>query len=540
MPTRHFDAVVIGGGHNGLVAAAYLGRAGLSVLLLEARDRLGGPCGSFDFLPGYRTAFSNSPGSLEATIVEELDLASFGLRFVRTDPTVIHPFPSGAFVGWRDRERVSGQFERFAPGEAARYHALMGSLEDLATRLGISIFEAPPGLDAIEGRLKSDADKALFRRVFRGSLAELLHESLRSDEAKALLAIIALNTNLATPSMPGTAVGLMLRPFSLVSSPDPVGGDDARRLPLRGSTGLPVGGMGAIVDALAACCRKYGVVIRTGTRATQVRPLDDSLLAVSASSGDEFRASTVISAINPRVAFRDLLDDQSMDPALRVAVARQPIHGSAFKLVLALDRLPHYAGLPPEVTAAEAARCQFRIAPSLAYIEAAGRDGIEGRYSSGPLMWGLIPSATSPELAPPGKHLLSVNIWHAPYRAPSDAVNLELERFADRSVELLAAYMPDLPEIILDRAIMGPAAIEAELGLVESNIAHGDMLPDLLFGQRPHALLNDYRTPLAGFYLTGGGTWPGGYVTCIPGRNASQTVLADMHRYPVKRKVSGR
>ena len=523
--TLHFDAIVIGGGHNGLVAAAYLGRAGLKVAVLEARSILGGPCGTFEFLPGYRASFANSPGSLEPRLVRELDLADHGLRFIATDPTVVHPVPGGCFVGWRDRDRVAAQLEAFAPGEAARYFGLLAALEELARHLGASMFAPSPDLDSMARRVPRSSAR-LFERVFHGSLTQLLNEELRSPEAKALLGMVALNATLAPPSAPGTAVGLMLRPISLASTP-PTSADDPRRVALRGSTGLPAGGMGAIAEALTSACRNAGVDIRPSTPAVRVLHRDGAVTGVVTDSGETFKASTIVSAINPRTLFASLLDETAVSPFLKQQMAAVPMRGSAFKIVLALDGVPGYAGLPPDLPAADAARVQLRVAPSLDYIERAVTEAISGRPSSAPIMWGLIPTLTSPELAPPGRHILSVNVWHAPYHLAEGDWRIERERFGQRCIDTLAAYMTDLRSRIVGHRFMDPVELEAELGLVQSNITHGDMLPAQLFGSRPHPSLHDYRTPLKGLYLSGSGTWPGGYVTGIPGHNAGEAVLAD-------------
>ncbi|WP_210486513.1 phytoene desaturase family protein [Microvirga antarctica] len=523
---HRFDAIIVGGGHNGLIAAAYLGRAGLKVAVLESRETLGGPCGTYEFMPGYRTAFTNSPGSFEPRFIQELDLASFGLTFVRTDPTVVHPFPSKTFIGWRDRDRIAAQLDHFAAGEAARYFAFLSKLETLGQHLGTSLFAPSPDLATIARHLPREQE-SLFNRVFFGSLRQILDEELRSEEAKALLGMVALNATFTPPSAPGTAVGLMMRPLSLASSPA-LDQDDPRRAALRGSTGLPLGGMGAIIDALEACCRHHGVHIATGARVAQVLHRDGRVTGVALAGGDEYTAPVVVSAINPRTLFADLLDDEAVGADIRHEVAAVPMRGSAFKLVLALDGLPHYAGLPADVSSEQAAAVQFRIAPSVDYIEKAVADGLGGRSSREPIMWGLIPSVTSPGLAPEGHHLLSVNVWHAPYDLREGDWSTERDVFGQRCIDTLTQFMPDLKDCIVDHRFVDPVTLQDELGLVHANITHGDMLPGALFGARPHRAAHDYRTPLKGFYLSGAGTWPGGYVTGIPGFNASNAVINDL------------
>lgn len=527
--SRPYDAIVIGAGHNGLVAAAYLGQKGLRVALLEARRSLGGPCGTFEFMPGYRTSLTNSPGSLEPRVVQELELARFGLRFVQTDPSVVHHFGDHCFVGWRDRGRVAAQFDRFAAGEADRYARLMAKLEELGRQLvraGVSVYSSPPNLVELARRLP-DEHQRLFERVFFGSLQQLLDDELASDEVKAILGMVALNATLAPPSASGTAVGLMMRPISLASMP-PVDATDPRLATLRGSTGLPVGGMGAIVDALEACCKSHGVDIFTSMQVAQVLHAAGHATGAVTLNGDEFHAATVISAINPKTLFGTLLDDEAVGAEIRRDLENLPMRGSAFKLVLALDGLPRYTGLPAEAVTQNAIACQFRYGASLAHIEQAVADGLRGVCAREPLLWGLMSSVTSPGIAPPGRHLLSVNAWHAPYALSEGQWDTEKDKFGKRCIETLSQFMPDLEQRIVGHRFLSPLELESEFGLVRSNITHGDMLPSALFGHRPHHAANDYRTPLAGLYLSGSGTWPGGYVTGIPGFNASHLVMTDM------------
>ncbi|MFE0424467.1 phytoene desaturase family protein [Streptomyces sp. NPDC058953] len=287
--------------------------------------------------------------------------------------------------------------------------------------------------------------------------------------------------------------------------------------------------MSAIVDALAGACREHGVDLRTGTPVARVLHGPDGVGGVITPTGEEFRAPRVISTVNPHHLFRDLLADGAMDPGIRDTVLAEPMRGSAFKVVLEVDSLPPYAGLPKDADPETVRACQFRFGSSPRTIENAITEALAGRTGDEILMWGLTPTLTSPALTPGTTHLISLNAWHAPYQpqdGPWDAARTE--HFGYRCVAQLGLLMPGIADRIVAHRFMNPVEMAAELGLAGSNITHGDMLPAGLFGARPHPALADHRTPLPGFYVGGSGTWPGGYVTGTPGRNTAAAVLRDL------------
>ncbi|MBI3706699.1 MAG: NAD(P)/FAD-dependent oxidoreductase, partial [Proteobacteria bacterium] len=411
-----FDVAIVGGGHNALVCAGYLAGAGLQVVVLERSPRLGGPVAKVEFLPGYHCSFSNSPGSLEPKIARDLELERHGLHFKTQDPMLVHPLADGRlFVGWRERARNAAQLEAFAPGEAARYDDLFKYVQDFADKLGISLFRPPPTLHELVRNLTALADQEAFARLFFGSVRDLFEEFMLADETKAVLGPISTVGGLAAPGTPGTPLNLLMRPLSLASlAVDP--GYDPRRMPLRGSTGLPVGGMGAIPESMAACARSRGVVLRAATLVTRILIRDGAARGVVTASGEEIEAPIVVSAVNPRITVLDLIEDHPDWRDLKAKMARKRMAGKAYKLVLALDGMPRYAAARSDEEAALLSSAQFRIAPSLDYVEAAHTDMLQGRLSHQPVIWGLCPSMTSPVLAPPGKHVLSLNVGNAPYR----------------------------------------------------------------------------------------------------------------------------
>lgn len=521
------DIIIVGAGHNGLVAACYLAEAGLKVLVLEATDRLGGPVATVEFMPGYFSAISNSPGSLEPKIVEDLGLEALGLRFVRPDPTLVQPIAdSGLYIGWRDPVRNNAQIEAFAAGEAQRYARFFKYLQDFADRLGISLFQPPPTLQHLVRNLTRLEDQEAFSRLLFGSVRDLMNEFELAPQTQALIAPLAVVGGQVSPASPGTPFNLLMRPLSIASIRSGFD-NDPRRIPLRGSTGLPVGGMGAIVAAMRTSLERNGGLIRLNERVDLFRIRGGRISGVVTANGEEIHAPIVISAINPRTT-ANLLDDGADWGNLHGKLKRKPMRGRAFKIVLALEGMPRYALARSDEEAALLSSAQFRIAPSLDYLEEAHSDMLLGRLSEKPVLWGLCPSMTSPDLAPAGKHVLSINIGNAPYHLRQGNWSTQRDIFAKRAIAALSEWMPNLPDLISDYRCIDPVEFEQRYGLVEANITHGDTLPWNSFWMRPMAGLHAYRTPTEGLYLSGNGTWPGNYVSGIAGHNTAKAVLGDL------------
>lgn len=527
--SRNFDVIVVGGGHNGLVAAGYLSGAGLRVLVLEGRPALGGPAGRYEFMPGYFGSVTNSPGSLEPKVTRDLELEQHGLSFFRPACSLVHPFEDGrAFVAWRDKARTSALFESYRTGESDRYDRFHRYLGAFAERLGISLFAPPPTLNELVANLHTDADQEAFSRIMFGSASELFEEFELAEQIKAILGPLSVVSGQAAPSTPGTPLNLLMRPLSLASETFE-GEYDPRRMTLRGSTGLPVGGMPAVVDALVSSVRSRGGTIESGVGVDRIRTRSGAVSGVVTAHGEEIDAPIVISAVSPKATVLNLLDDDRDDwRDIKAKLCRKRITGKAFKVVLALDELPRYAAASSVEEATQMAQAQFRIAPTLRYLDEAHMDMMLGRVPTRPVIWGLCPTATSPTLAPEGRHLLSLNIGNAPYKLMDSDWETERGPLLDNVVKTLTEWMPNLSDTIVDAMCIDPTEIEAEFGLPESNITYGDLLPSAQFWMRPMTGIHRYATPTRGLYLSGAGTWPGNFVSGIPGHNTSRAVLVDL------------
>lgn len=526
---KRYDVIIVGGGHNGLTCGAYLARAGVKVLVLERRHIVGGPCAEYEYFPGFRASITNSPGSLEPKVVADLELERFGLQFTRPDPTLMFPFPDGrCFVAWRDKEKVVAELSKFSKNDATNYYKLFEFLNAFAARLGISLFEPPVSIGELISRLKTSDDEETFAKLFFGSAKDLLDEYLESGEIKAVVAQLAYLSNQVGPMSPGSCNMLLMRPMSLASSSIDAE-HDPRKQYLRGSTGLPLGGMGSVVRTMRDSLEEAGGTVRTECAVTRIIVKDGRVIGVALDDGEEIEADMVTSNINPRLTYLDLIEAEHLDPGFRQKVENLPDTGNAFKVALALDDLPYFAAAPKGMEEL-CSSCQFRIAPSMEYQEKAVDDFKYGRPSEKPCYWGLISSTADPKLAPPGKHVMSLNMFHAPRDLAEGSWDTERDRFGNRIIDILDEYMPGLKDKIIDARFWSPLDLEQEFGLLGGNIAHIDMTPRYMFGLRPMHELADYRSPIEGLYSCGSNVWPGGTVTGIPGHNASQTILKDRTR----------
>ncbi len=525
--SQKYDAIVVGGGHNGLVAAHYLAQSELKVLVLERRYVVGGPCCATEFFPGYRGSVCNSPGSLEPKIVSDMELERFGLTFDRPDPSLIHPFPDGrAFIAWREKERVNEELRKFSENDAKVYHEIVNTCTELAKKLELSLFEPPPSLSDLFSRLHTPEDEATFTTLLFGNVKDFLDDRLETDQVKAVLACMCMFGGNYPPSAPGSPFVLLQRPMSLASMS--IEADhDPRKQPLRGSTGLPRGSMGSVTEAMERSIMASGVEVRTEADVASIKVNENGRVqGVVLADGEEIDAGMVISNLHPKTTLLNLVERQHVEGPLRTRLEQLKVRGCAFKVALALNDVPRFAAAPPDAVDAFAS-CQYRIAPDMEYLEQCVNDAKSGIPSRSPRLMGLTPSMVDPSLAPPGKHLMSISVYYAPYQLREGDWTTEKERFGQRVIDTLAEYVPNLKDIIEDTRFDSPKDLEDEYGLVEGHGLHADMSPGGMFSLRPVAGLSEYRTPVRGLYLCGAGTWPGGFITGIPGHNGSHQALGD-------------
>jgi phytoene dehydrogenase-like protein len=520
-----YDAIIVGAGHNGLVTAGYLARAGRRVLVLERRHVVGGACVTEEVFPGFKVSTAAYVNSLfRKEIVRDLRLADHGFVTLPRDPSSFTPFPDGrSLLMGPDAELTRKEIGKFSQRDAERYPRYEAMLERVADVVEPTLTMSPP--DLLRPRLGDLRKLFTLGRAFRrlgpgaGEAVEILTGAARtvldrwfeSEELKGTLATDAIIGAMASPSMPGTAYVL----FHHV-----MGETEGKR----GVWGYVRGGMGGLTQALAAAARAHGAEIRCEAEVARVLVHDGRVTGVALATGEEFTAPTVASNADARVTFTRLLDRDQLPPEFMAAVDRISYESASLKINVALSELPSFSALPGTAPGPQH-RGTIHICPDQDYIERAYDDAKYGRPSSRPVLECTIPSVVDPTVAPAGRHLMSMFVQYAPYTLRERTWDELRESFADRCFDLLNEYAPNFKQSVIARQVLTPLDLERVFNLTGGNIFQGAMTPSQLFSFRPVPGYASYRTPIAGLYLCGAAAHPGGGVMGTPGLNAARAIL---------------
>jgi phytoene dehydrogenase-like protein len=526
------DVVVIGGGHNGLVAAFYLARAGLRPLVLERRPDPGGLVATEEFHPGFKApAAFHTLGPIHPSVLKDLGLHRHGLQILDPDPRLFAPAPDGrAVVLHADAGRSARALQAISARDASRYPDFQRALESLGGVLGRILASAPPDIDRPTAsdllgllgsarrfrRLQRRDQFALFRWAPMAA-ADLASEFFETEPLRAAIAARGVFGTFLGPWSAGTGAILLLR-----AALDPVPA---------GTASFPRGGMGALARALAAAVEAAGGTVRTGAAVARIRVRNGVATGAVLEGGEEIEARAVVSNADPKRTLLGLVDPVQLDPDFVVKMRHYRTPGALAKVHLAL------AG-PPAFTAAKAEggdpsallRGRIHIGPEIDYMERAFDASKYGEFSPRPWLEAMIPTLSDPGLAPPGGHVLSVCAHYAPCRLRGADWSARRDALGDAVVKVLAEHAPDLPGLIVGRQVLAPPDIEAAYGTTGGHLFHGEPALDQLFTMRPLLGWARYRTPVKGLYLCGSGTHPGSGVNGLSGANAARAILREIRR----------
>ncbi len=528
------DVVIIGGGHNGLVCAAYLAMAGLQVVVLDQRAVVGGAAVTEEFSPGFSNSVASYAVSLlNPKIIRDLDLAAHGLRIVERPISNFLPLDNGGFLkvgGGQTKREVA----KFSARDADRLDDYQRRLAAVADVLRATILETPPNVvenapfAAIAELIKvgriGKRIRALgldlqrdFLDLFAASAGDFLDGWFESAPIKAAFGFDSVVGNYASPYAPGSAYVLLHHSFGEVNG-------------RKGVWGHAIGGMGAITRAMAKAAVAHGVDIRLSTRVRQVVVEQGRAVGVETDKGESIRAAAVAAGINPKLLYLDLVDPSFLTEEFRRRMERWRCGSGTFRMNVALSELPDFSVLPGRA-AAEHHASGIIIAPSLAYMERAYFDARSLGWSRRPIIELVIPSTLDDTLAPRGQHVASLFCQHvAPNLPDGSSWDDHRETVADLMIETVDEHAPNFRRSVLARQIFSPLDLERTFGLVGGDIFHGSLELRQIFSARPMLGHADYRGPIAGLYLCGSGGHPGGGVTGAPGHNAAREILRDFRR----------
>ena len=520
-----YDAIIVGGGHNGLVTAAYLAKTGKRVLVLERRYLPGGACVTEEVWPGYRVSVASYLSSLlSPKVVAELELEKHGYQVDAKDPAFFSPFPDNRYLFmWQDRNKTLAEIAKFSRRDAEVYPAYEAHLERLSivveNLLHVTppvfppkgVFDLPEYLKLL-GKMRGLSAKEIVGlvKIFTQSAAEFLDEWFENEEIRVTLATDGVIGANGGPRSPGTAYILLHHCMG------GVGGH-------RGLWGFVRGGMGAISNAIAASAKAAGAEIRTDAEVQTIKVENGRARGVVLRSGEEFDAPLIASNLDPKRTFLNLIDQRHLDAEFLDQIHKYRCEGTSIKINLAVSALPNFRALPGALGPQH--RATMHICPNIDYVEKAWDDAKYGRPSQSPLLELTSPTQYDPSLAPAGKHIIGIFLQYAPYRLRQGTWDEQREPFTRRVLEIIDDYAPGFSSGVEHVQTLTPLDLERDFGLTGGNIFHGEMSVDQMFMLRPVSGWARYRTPIRGLFMCGSGTHPGGGVMGTPGHNAAREML---------------
>ena len=509
------DAIIIGGGHNGLIAANYLADAGLGVMVLERRGILGGATVTEEQIPGYRaSSCSYVSGLLHPKILRDLELHRFGLELYQTETSSANILRDGRHLFmYNDVGRTFRELERIAPREPEALAAFGLRLERFAAITGQWLLAPdPPTVGEVVRAFEAEGESELFEEFFTLSVLDLVNRYFTSDILKGLMTFLAVVSVWGGPRTPG---------WSYVYGHHATGEFDGRM----GQFAFPRGGMGSIAESLAARAAARGAVIRTDAPVARILCERERVVGVVLADGEEIRAGTVLSNADPKRTFLNLMAPRDLPDEFRTSIERFDVRGSMARVFLALDRLPDFVGCPPGEGPQH--RGLTLLGAEVEAFERAWDAQRDGRIADDFPIEFIIQSVHDESMAPAGKHILSAGIQQLPFALAEGTWEDQRAAFTERVIDVIETYSPGIRDLVTGTKTITPLDLESEYGLTGGNIFQGAMTLGQLYEGRPVSGFSSYRSPVDGLYLCGAGTHPGGGVMGAPGHNAARAVLLD-------------
>jgi len=521
--------VLIGGGHNALVTAFYLAKGGFKPLVLERREMVGGGAITEEFHPGFRAStLAHTLGPLRADIARDLQLAQFDCEILSPDPCVFAPTPDGqALQFYKDTARTAASIGNFSAKDASKYAQFAASLEQTAAFFTQLTSITPPAIDKPTpedlwnllktGRgVRSLGKTGIFDLLRWGpmAVADFVAEFFETELLRAVLAARGIFGTALGPWSAGSTAVLLLR---AAADAHPVG-----------SAGFPRGGLGSFTRALAESAKQAGVEIRTDTEVRHIRIKDGAVTGIVLSNDEEISVEAVVSGVDPKRTFFHLVDPSQLDPTFANRMKNFRANGTVAKVNLALGGLPTFSALDPAEGFLKALSGRIHIGPEIDYLERAFDASKYGEFSKAPYLDVTIPTILDPSLAPDGKHVLSAYVQFAPFKLKEGNWDSRRHDLGHTVVKTLAAYAPDLPNLIEYMQVITPLDLETSYGFTGGHIFHGELALDQLFTMRPVLDWARYKTPIRGLFLCGSGTHPGNGLTGASGANAGREIIRDL------------
>jgi len=522
------DVVIIGGGHNGLVTAFYLAKAGFKPLVLERRAQPGGAAITEEFHPGFRcSTLAHAAGPIRPDVARDMALEQHGLKWISPEVGTVALSPDGrALILYNDEKRASQEIAKFSQKDATKYIDFQQSLEKIGKVIGDALTLPPPNIDDpskgdLWGMLQTGRSirklgkKNMYRLLRWGpmAVADLVAEFFETELLRATVAARGIFGTFLGPWSAGSSLVLLIR-----------GAGDAHPA---GSSNFAQGGMGSITQAMASAAKKAGAEIRGGAEVIEVRINDGVASGVILSNGEEISAKAIISNADPKRTLLKLVDPTHLTPDFVMKLQHVRMPGTVAKVNLALSGLPKFNGLDGNTTALGG---RIHIGPEIDYLERAFDESKYGSFSKQPYLEVAIPSISDPSLAPSGQHVMSIYMQYAPFKLKSGDWESQRVALGDTVVKTLAQYAPNLPSLILSHQIITPQDLEDTYGLTGGHIFHGELSLDQFFTMRPLLDWARYNTPIANLYLCGSGTHPGAGLTGGSGANAAKEILRHLRK----------